>query len=186
VAQAAFHIALWSGLFIFSRADASAGVQAIAPHEVAFTQLDASAQRAYRAIDEGMLEARRARERSGRWPDSAWLASEGIPPFADDPLDAAQREWTSAASAEDRLQNYLGVPARADAQTWVVIITEADPAAQPQDETDVADDRHQKLADGTLVHVGIWVGPRLGELDPPIGFVNPELGWRRVVVRTGR
>lgn len=186
VAKGAFHIVLWSAVFIFSRAEAAGDQVPIAPYEVRFADLETSEQRTFRAVQEGVGEAQRARERSGRWPTAASLAADAIPPFADDPLDRAERTWSSSADDAARLVNYVGVPAAGrEGSTWIVIITEPDPAAAALPPTDVTDDRHQSLADGTLVHIGVWLGPRLGELEPPVAFVNPGLGWRRVVLRPG-
>src|SRR5437868_3366251 len=38
-------------------------------------------QRMFRELQEGLLEAERIRGTTGRWPDAAALAADGIPPF---------------------------------------------------------------------------------------------------------
>src|SRR5580704_7363708 len=66
-------------------------------------------QRMFRELREGLLEAERVRGTTGRWPDAAALAAEGIPPFAPDPTrkDATYR-WTTLD--QGTTVNYVGIP----------------------------------------------------------------------------
>ena len=66
-------------------------------------------QRMFRELQEGLLEAERVRAATGRWPDSATFANDGIPPFAPDPTrkDATYR-WSTLVQGP--IVNYVGVP----------------------------------------------------------------------------
>lgn len=162
-----------------------ANVAVESPFEVRFQALDASDQRMFRNLQEGVLEAEYERSRSGKWPDAKSLAESGIPPFATDPIDQAKYQWRSLSS--DNLVNYIGSPAQSDRPTLIAIITEPPPGTAP-DPRAIVDETHHKLQDGTIIHVTIWFspapkggeGPPLQDLKEPIAFVNEQAGWRRV------
>lgn len=163
--------------------DANSTVES--PFEVRFQTLDASDQRMFRNLQEGVLEAEYERSRSGKWPDAASLAANGIPPFAVDPIDQSKYQWRSLSS--DNLVNYIGTPAQKERPTLIAIITEPPPGTAP-DPRAVVDETHHKLQDGTIIHVTIWFSPAaragespaLGDLKEPVAFVNEQAGWRRV------
>src|ERR1700730_1483640 len=86
------------------------------PYQKLFRELAPPAQRMFRELQEGLLEAENARAASGRWPEAAALAAQGIPPFAADPAAGAAARapgrygWTLRRAG--LVVNYLGVPAR--------------------------------------------------------------------------
>ena len=113
-------------------------------------------QRMFRELQVSLLEAETIRSGEGAWPDAARLASDGIEPFAPNPsLKGAVYEWTRAQNG--RFINYVGVPkgsAAGVAAAWLVMVQEPDPAAPP--EVYVDDEEHDRLVDGSILHVSIW------------------------------
>jgi hypothetical protein len=186
VARAAFHIAYWSALVVSAETYAPSASQAAtarAPFEVAFQDLDPADQRLYRAIREGVAEAERRREAKGSWPSAEDLAREGVPPFAPDPIDRARHAWTFAQRGP--LVNYAGTPAAGSGKkTFLVIITEPDPGTKP-DPNAVVDDVHHRLADGTMIHVNVWLGPSLSTREA-VAVVAAEEGWRQITAGPGK
>jgi len=136
-------------------------------------------QRIFRELQEGLLEAERARAATGRWPDVTALAAEGIPPFAADPTQKIPYTWSSVR--QDWATNYLGIPANPAAPAWALVILEPEPGAPadpaPNDET------HHRLPDGTTLHVSIWTTP---EAKRRSGFAALRLpqneGWTNWLV----
>lgn len=128
---------------------------ALLPYQRLIRDASALEQRIFRELQEGLLEAERVRAGTGRWPDVAQLAAEGIPPFAPDPTQKVGYTWTSVR--QDWAINYLGVPSDPAAPAWVLVILEPEPGAPadpaPNDET------HHRLPDGTTLHVSIWSMP---------------------------
>ena len=181
VARAVFLIAFWSVVVIHlvdrSRARAGAAEAPDPPFVARFQALDPTAQRTYRALSEGLVEAERARERGGTWPSAATLAGELIPPFAPDPLDRAGYRWTSFV--DGRVVNYVGVPAdTSTARTFVAIIVEPDPGQV--DPAVTADELHHDVG-GVIVHVGTFIGSGPGPTaaQPSVNFNE---GWQQILV----
>lgn len=178
VARAAFHILYWSALVISAEtyapgASSAAAVQR-SPFAVAFQDLDPEGQRLYRAVREGIAEAERRREASGRWPRVEDLAREGVPPFAPDPIDRARYAWSFAQRGP--VVNYVGAPVTG--KTFLVLIAEPDPGTAP-DPGAVVDEVHHRLADGTMIHVNVWIGPGISTRDA-VAVVPVEDGWREI------
>ena len=141
---------------------------------------DDQQQRTFRELQEGLLEAERIRSSTGRWPDVAALADEGIPPFAADPTrKGPSYKWSSIR--QDWVINYLGVPSNSSAPAWVLVVLEPEPGVPP----DMApnDETHHRLADGTTLHVSIWTVP---EQKRGGGFSALRLpqneGWTQLMV----
>jgi uncharacterized protein DUF6162 len=137
-------------------------------------------QRTFRELQEGLLEAERIRATSGRWPDIAALAAEGIPPFASDPTRKGPAyKWSSVR--QDWATNYLGVPADSSAPAWVLVILEPAPGEPPDPAPN--DETHHRLPDGTTLHVTIWNVP---EQQRRTGFAALRLpqneGWTQLMV----
>jgi hypothetical protein len=126
------------------------------PYQKLVSDVSPAEQRTFRELQEGLLEAERIRATSGRWPDIAALAAEGIPPFAPDPTrkDPAYK-WTSVR--QDWTTNYLGVPSDPSAVAWVLVILEPAPGEPPDPAPN--DETHHRLPDGTTLHVTIWNAP---------------------------
>ncbi|MFO0610999.1 MAG: hypothetical protein U0414_00325 [Polyangiaceae bacterium] len=181
VARALFLVAFWSVAAITTQANtrrsAAAEGASDPPFVARFGSLDPTSQRAYRALQEGLVEAERFRARRGAWPTAAELAEDLIPPFAPDPIDRAGYAWTSFAAG--RIVNYVGVPTDPTARTFVAILIEPEPGAAI-DPRLVPDEIHHDVA-GTLVHVSTFVGtgpgPRAAE--PSVNFAE---GWQQILI----
>lgn len=156
-----------------SKADPASGLQA---DEIAFAKLDADEQRLYRSSLEGLSELEDARNAKGAWPAIEELAARFVPPFAEDPLDRFGYRWTML---RDKLVvNYIGIP-RDDARpTLVIAAVEPEPGAA---EVAEVDETHHKLADGTLIHVGIYRGTLRTAPSAPMSQFSFGEGWRRIV-----
>ena len=141
----------------FGASDRAAGAPALGllPYQKLIREASAGDQRIFRELQEGLLEAERIRAGTGRWPDVAELAGEGIPPFAADPTQKVVYTWTSVR--QDWATNYLGVPRDPAQPAWVLVILEPEPGA-PADPAP-ADETHHRLPDGTTLHVSIWNMP---------------------------
>jgi hypothetical protein len=190
VVRAVVHITVWSALLMGASwfpgrgTSGAAKPVATAVDEIAFRELDADAQRLYRASLEGLTEAEDVRSRSGEWPAVEVLAGRKIPPFAPDPLDRASYRWKLLR--DGTLVNYVGTPAGSGANdpatkrpTFVISILEPDPGTPIDPQTPV-DETHHKLRDGTILHVSVWTGPK--QLDKPAATPAFEDGWRRITM----
>jgi hypothetical protein len=137
-------------------------------------------QRTFRELQEGLLEAERIRATTGRWPDAAALATDGIPPFAPDPTrKGPSYKWTSVR--QDWATNYVGVPSDSSALAWTLVILEPAPGEPPDPAPN--DETHHRLLDGTTLHVTIWTIP---EQSRRSGFAALRLpqneGWTQLMV----
>jgi Family of unknown function (DUF6162) len=150
------------------------------PYQKLVTDASPIEQRTFRELQEGLLEAERMRATSGRWPDVAQLATEGIPPFAADPTRKGPAyKWTSVR--QDWATNYLGVPSDPLAPAWALVVLEPAPG-EPRDPAP-NDETHHRLPDGTTLHVTIWTIP---EKTRRSGFAALRLpqneGWTQMVI----
>jgi hypothetical protein len=127
----------------------------LAPFQRRFADLDAKEQRAFRSLQEGLVEAENARDASGRWPEPAALAAQGVPPFSPDPT-APRYTWTKLH--EGLATEYVGLPETVGLPSYLLQVTEPDPQAPPHAPTPV-DEEHHRLSDGTLLHVAVWLHP---------------------------
>jgi hypothetical protein len=148
------------------------------PYQRLFADLQPAEQRMFRELQEAILEAENTRLASARWPAVSELAGAGVAPFA--PLPGhrpASTEW--ALHRDGLVVNYLGLPRQTGQPAYLVLILEPDPAlvhgAIPVDE------EHQRLADGTILHVTVWM-----RREPPtdrdrVIAVPPAEGWLQLV-----
>ncbi len=181
-AAATIVLALW--LHLANTAPGAAGRDLapggdLLPYQTLFRDLPPAEQRTFRDLQEGLLEAEGIRSTTGRWPEAAALAAQGIPPFAPDPTaKGANRAWSRRQ--QGTLINYLGIPARSGAPAWLLSIQEPEPAAPP-DRTP-PDEQHHRLVDGTVLHVAIW-RHRDGSRVVPGLFPLPHAdGWTQIVI----
>lgn len=142
-------------------------------------------QRMFRELQVGLLEAETMRSLDGEWPAVATLAAEGIEPFAPNPaLKSSSYTWRQIR--DGRFINYLGIPATtpvlgprrptsvAGAPAWLVLVQEPDPAAP---EPFLDDEDHDRLVDGSVLHVSIWNRPE-GAFVPTNVLRSPQAeGW---------
>lgn len=180
VAIALLQIVFWTSITVNaarpSKADPAAGLQA---DEIAFGKLDAGDQRLFRRALEGLAEAEDVRNATGKWPTIAELAARGIPPFASDPIDRYNYRWQLV---RDRyVVNYIGIPGWVDRPTFVIAGVEPEPGTAELAEVD---ETHHKLADGTLIHVGVYRGTIRKAPPGPLSQFPFIDGWRRIVAVT--
>jgi hypothetical protein len=170
--------------------EASRGVSAAAgsssgllPYQVLFRDLPSSEQRTFRAMQEGVGEAVRARGQAGSWPSADALAADGVPPFAPDVLDKAGMHWSGRR--DGLFANYLGAPsAGAAAPAFLIFVQEPDPVTgEKPPPPSVVDEEHQLLSDGTLLHVTYWKRSAAGLRG---GFIiDPAIeGWEQIRIST--
>lgn len=119
--------------------------------EVLFIDLRFEQQRAFRELQEGLLEAERLRSDKGHWPTVQELSAEQIPPFA-------AGGWHSIETNQGL--NYTG---KAGETTFLALIQEPGEWAAPGSVK--LDEDHRQLRDGEMLHVSIWLSESTGPLD---------------------
>jgi hypothetical protein len=156
--------------------------RALLPYQMLFRDLPNAEQRMFRAMQEGLGEALRARGSTGAWPSVDELAAQGVPPFAADVLDRARLRWELRSTRF--LHQYVGVPAVAgEAPAFLIAVIEPEPITGEKPVPGVVDEEHQLLADGSLLHVTYWKRRADGLAPGPIA--DPSLaGWTQIRVRT--
>jgi hypothetical protein len=123
------------------------------PYQAVIQNRPEADQRMFRELQEALLEAERLRSTDGAWPDVAALADQGVPPFAADPTArSAVFHWQLLRAGP--LVNYLGIPDRPGVAAWLLLAQEPEPGVPP-DQT-FEDEEHNKLLDGTMLHVSTW------------------------------
>jgi hypothetical protein len=125
----------------------------LAPFQKLFPDLDPRAQRMFRALHEGLLEAENIRNATGTWPTTAILAQGGIPPFAADPTDRDKYAWTFRH--DGIYVNYLGRSASPGLPAFLLLIQEPTPGVPPDRTPN--DEQHHRLANGDVLHVSVWM-----------------------------
>jgi len=175
VGIAVFQIVFWSGVVIAATTpDSDDPASSLQADEIAFAKLDAAEQRLFRRALDGLAEAEDVRSTTGAWPTVEALAARGIPPFAPDPIDHDGYRWQLV---RDRyIVNYVGIPGLADRPTLVIAAIEPEPGTG---EMVPVDESHHKLADGTVIHVGVWHGTARTYSTPLAQFPFLD-GWRRI------
>src|SRR5205823_5720682 len=112
------------------------------PYQTLIQNRSDTDQRMFRELQEGLLEAERARSTDGAWPDTSTLATQGIPPFAHDPTaTTAVFHWQRLRQGP--LVNYLGIPDRPDVPAWLVMAQEPDAGVPP--DQNFEDEEHHRL-----------------------------------------
>jgi len=196
VLRAAIAIVLAALFVISSRREAgSAGELRLQSWQRRFADLPGPLQRDYRELREGYVEAARARGKDGAWPEPEKLAQDGVPPFASDGVDGRLREWRIVRDGRTAL--YFGVT-RGEASERATRGKAGDGAALPdlllrviesaptdfesRDPNTQSDEEHQRLADGTLVHVTTWVrASGAGAVEGGATFQPEMAGWTQMV-----
>jgi len=130
------------------------------PYQRLFRSLGGEDQRLFRELQEGLLEAENVRSSTRRWPAPAALAARGIPPFADAAGRGGRRLYRWQLRQDGLIVNYLGTPADRRDPAFLLLVQEPDPgapggAAAPG--VQATDEVHHRLADGTLLHVSVWL-----------------------------
>jgi len=186
------------------------------PYQRLFRTLDGEDQRLFRELQEGLLEAENVRSSARAWPAPAALAAQGVPPFADLPGRGGRRDYRWLLRQQGPVVNYLGLAGDARDPSFLLLVLEPDPlapaaglappaAAGPPGGgagavggvlAQATDEVHHRLADGTLLHVSIWMraapAAAAGAVAAPAGD-DPGLmaepytrGWVQLLAGTAR
>jgi hypothetical protein len=179
------------------------------PYQRLFRGLGGEDQRLFRELQEGLLEAENVRSSTRRWPAPGTLAGRGVPPFADAAGRDGRRLYRWQLRQEGPIVNYLGLPADRRDPALLLLVQEPDPGAPAQGSpaggagTQATDEVHHRLADGTLLHVSVWLrgapaaaggagaaGPSGAAddpgRDPGVIAVPYARGWTQVLVGATR
>lgn len=144
------------------------------PYQTLVSDADGPAQRMFRALQEGLLEAERGRTALGGWPAIDTLAEQGIPPFASDPTARGPAyRWT--LTRRGTFINYRGTPSAADAPAWLLHIQEPYPGAPPDPSPE--DEEHHRLPGNFVLHVSVWTHADAAGLSPALVQVPQAEGW---------
>jgi hypothetical protein len=151
----------------------------LAPFQILFRDAAPPVQRMFREMQEGLIEAENVRAATKRWPEVATLAAQGIPPFAD-----ATSAYRWRLVQQGLYVNYVGTPGSASgAPAFLVLIQEPDPGSvEVLMPTAPPDELHQKLSDGTLLHVSLWFHANGTAPVDDVSITRPfATGWTQVL-----
>jgi hypothetical protein len=163
------------------------------PYQTLARTLPESEQSLFQALQKGQLAAEAERVRTSRWPDVPALASAGVAPFAASRSAAAQSAAAQPAGAvgganaatmrweqfqRGTMVNYVGVPADESAPAWLLAVQEPEPGALPDPAP--VDEEHHRLADGTVLHIYIWMHRYGGRVAPRFVPQPQNDGWIQV------
>lgn len=157
--------------------------KALLPYQVLFRDLPSAEQRVFRELQEGAGEVVRLRAADGDWSAVEALASQGIPPFAPDPLDPSHRAWRRERGG--LVTNYVGrSPADPEAPAFLLLIVEPDPVTgERPPPPSVIDEEHQLLGKDVLLHVTFWK-KRGGDVAARVVNDPAIEGWTQIRVRS--
>lgn len=162
--------------------DAAVPSRALLPFQTLFRDLPSVEQRVFRALQEGVVEALRARGATGTWPTVDALAAQGVPPFAPDVLDRSGLRWERRSTTF--LYQYVGLPSDPGGMpAFMISIVEPEPVSGEKPVPGVVDEEHQVLPDGLLLHITYWKRRAQGIAAGPIN--EPALaGWTQIRVKS--
>ena len=170
-------IAMWMFVAAAGSARDAASGKHLLPFQALVADRPTTEQRMFRELQEGLLEAESRRASAGTWPDVATLAAEGIPPFAIDPTAKGSRyAWT--VIQRGTYINYLGLPSQPGAPAWLLLVIEPERGAPPDPARE--DEEHNKLLDGTMLHVSTWVHPDGARIANTIVRIPQAEGWTQI------
>jgi hypothetical protein len=158
----------------------AAGSRALLPFQTVASELPETGQRMFRELQEGRLEAENLRSIDGRWPDPATLSAQGVPPFAHDPTSKGSA-YSWRLVQQGTIVNYLGVPSDAKSAAWLLLIQEPIPGAPPDPASD--DEEHNRLPDGTMLHVSIWKHDDGSSVKMALTPLPEAAGWKQIYGR---
>lgn len=154
--------------------DAGATRRDLLPYQTLIQSRPPAEQRVFRELQEGLLEAEAVRSMTGRWPTTASLAEQGIPPFTRDPTEKTAL-FTWQLIREGTFINYLGIPDRAGVSAWLLLIQEPEAGVPPDQPYE--DEQHHRLLDGTMLHVSTWSYSDGLHVSPQLVRVPQSEGW---------
>jgi hypothetical protein len=183
VVRAGLVIVLAASFAIFAPRGGKAAGQAwpLLPYQQLFVDLPATDQRIIRSLREAMIEAENARSQTKVWPEVAALSQQGIPPFAPDPIDGKAYAWTRSQAG--LYVNYRGSPQAEGRPELLLLFVEPDPAAarMPGDRPPPVDEQHHTLADGTALHVSLWLRRAKPARDDRVVSFPAGSGWTQIL-----
>ena len=160
-----------------SLGDSTATRKNLLPYQTLIQTRPEPDQRMFRELQEGLLEAERLRSADGVWPAVTVLSAQGIPPFAMDPTaKSAVFHWQLVRSG--MIVNYLGIPDRPGVPGWLLLIQEPEPGVPP--DQNFEDEEHNRLLDGTLLHVSTWSYADGVRLSGKIVRLPQSEGWTQI------
>jgi hypothetical protein len=147
------------------------------PFQKVVQTLPPAEQRTFRELQVALLEAETIRSTEEKWPEPDRLAMDGIEPFALNPaLKTTPTQWSLVRNG--LIFNYVGIPREPGVPAWLVVVQEPDPALPP--EAFVEDEEHDRLIDGSVLHVSIWNHPNGSSiLAKPVQVPQAE-GWSQL------
>jgi hypothetical protein len=143
------------------------------PYQVLARTLPDAEQQTFGAIRRGLADAETERGRAARWPEPAALASRGIAPFAD---ETNRLHWQQFQ--QGKTVNYIGIPSDPASPAWLLVLQEPEPNMPPDPAP--LDDEHHRLADGTTMHVYVWMHQYGGRVTPAFMAQPQTQGWTEV------
>ena len=135
------------------------------PYQTLAATLPELDQQHFRALRETLLAAESARARSTRWPDVAALS-----------LPGADYQWTRFERGV--VVDYLGKSADPAKPAWLLEIQEPEPGTAPDPAPN--DEQHQRLPDGTTLHVYVWIHRLGGQIAADFVPQPQNTGWIEV------
>jgi len=148
------------------------------PYQAVIQSRPSDEQLMFRELQVALIEAEGARSAKGAWPEPDGLAADGIEPFAANPAVKRTRyRWRLLRNG--LFINYIGIPADASAPAWMLLVQEPDPSGQPEPFVD--DEDHDRLLDGSVLHVSIWNHSQGGKLTAASVTRAPQAeGWTQL------
>jgi hypothetical protein len=151
--------------------------RSLLPFQAIVATLPSDSQLMFRELQVSLLEAETIRSAEGAWPDAVRLKADLVEPFSPNPaIKDAAYDWEML---RDRFViDYLGRPQRTGAPAWLVRVLEPDPSLPP--EVFVEDEEHDRLLDGSVLHVSIWTHPGGGSPPARVGPLPQAEGWIQI------
>lgn len=151
--------------------------RSLLPFQAIVATLPSESQLMFRELQVSLIEAETLRSAEGTWPDAGRLSADGIEPFAPNPaLKNMAYDW--AMRHDQRIIDYIGRPRNAGAAAWLVRVLEPDPSLPP--EVFVEDEEHDRLLDGSVLHVSIWTHPDGAAVPGRVGPLPQAEGWIQI------
>ena len=141
--------------------------------QVRFGEQAQATQRVYRELSAGLEEMLAMRQAAQGWPTAEQLAAEGVEPFGG---GAWERRY------ENGILNYVGRDARDPGSPYYMLsIAEPPPGSNGREgHLGPLDRTHRLLADGRMIHVGIWMNPRPRPEKDALEWPQ-RAGWTEIV-----
>lgn len=156
------------------------------PYQALVRTLPESEQSVFRAIRSALPSIEADRGTTSRWPEASTLAelaargmerAGGVPLGPADAGSRAVLHWERSQHATT--VSYLGMPTDPAAPAWLVVIQEPEPGAPPDPAPN--DEEHQRLPDGTVLHIYVWTHRYGGRVTAGAVLRPQNDGWIEVL-----